>query len=72
MAQVERITLDGQLVGYWTREAARFETLAAAARFGWQKRRFLRRAADARAKGARSAVREAERATTPASPADRA
>ena len=61
--QAERTTLDGQLVGYWAREASRLEALAAAARFGWQQRRFLRRAADARARGARSEAREDARAT---------
>ena len=61
--QAERTTLDGQLVGYWAREATRLEALAAAARFGWQKRRFLRRAADARARGAQSEARVAARAS---------
>ncbi|MCJ2112854.1 hypothetical protein MKK64_16855 [Methylobacterium sp. E-025] len=67
-AQAERITLDGQLVGYWAREAGHLEALAAAARFGWQRRRLLRKAAAARAQGARSEAREAARAdgTAPA------
>lgn len=69
MMRVKRTTLDGQLVGYWAREAARLDALASAARFGWQKRRFLRRAADARARGARSEAREAARATETASTA---
>lgn len=56
-----RITLDGQLVGYWAREAARLDVLAASARFGWQRRRYLRKAAEARAHGERSRVREAGR-----------
>ncbi|WP_375464272.1 hypothetical protein [uncultured Methylobacterium sp.] len=56
-----RITLDGQLVGYWAREAARLDGMAATARFGWQRRRYLRRAAEARAQGERSRVREAGR-----------
>lgn len=68
-AQAERTTLDGQLVGYWAREADRLEALAAAARFGWQKRRFLRRAADARVRGAQSEARETARASGAASPA---
>ena len=67
--QAERTTLDGQLVGYWAREATRLEALAAAARFGWQKRRFLRRAADARVRGAQSQAREDARASGVASPA---
>lgn len=56
-----RITLDGQLVGYWAREAARLDALAAEARFGWQRRSLERRAAYARAQGERSRVREAAR-----------
>ncbi len=62
-AQAQRITLDRQLVAYWAREATRLEALAAGARFGWQKRRFLRKADHARAMGARSGAREADRAT---------
>lgn len=69
MAQAERITLDGQLAGYWAREAARLEALAAAARFGWQRRRFARKAEAARAQGARSEAREADRASGAASTA---
>lgn len=64
--QAERTTLDRQLVDYWAREAARLEALAAAARFGWQKRRFLRKVDYARAMGAQSGAREAERATASA------
>ncbi|MGU3539577.1 hypothetical protein [Methylobacterium sp. A54F] len=56
-----RLTLDGQLVGYWDREAARLDALAAAARFGWQARRYARKAAEARAQAERSRVREAAR-----------
>lgn len=56
-----RITLDGQLLGYWEREAARLEALAAAARFAWQRRRFLRKAEAARAKAAVSREREIAR-----------
>ena len=56
-----RITLDGQLVGYWEREAARLDALSAGVRFGWQKRRYQRKADEARAQAARSQVREASR-----------
>ncbi len=45
-----RVTLDGQLVDYWSREAARLDALAAKARFAWQKRGFLRKAERARAR----------------------
>ncbi len=62
-----RITLDGQLVGYWEREAARLDGLAAEARFGWQRRRYLRKAAQARAQAERSRAREAARGNAPAS-----
>lgn len=56
-----RVTLDGQLLGYWEREAARLESLAHATRFAWQRRRFLRKAEAARAKAATSRQREAAR-----------
>ncbi len=56
-----RVTLDGQLTDYWLREAARLDTLAAEARFGWQRRRYLRKAGQARAQAERSATREAAR-----------
>jgi hypothetical protein len=56
-----RVTLDSQLLGYWEREAARLDTLAAGARFAWQRRRFQRRAANARAQAERSRQREAAR-----------
>jgi hypothetical protein len=56
-----RVTLDGQLVGYWEREAARLDALAAQARFGWQQRRYVRKAAQARAQAARSRAREVAR-----------
>jgi len=60
-----RVTLDGQLVGYWDREAARLETIAAGTRFAWQKRRLLRKAAEARGKAERSRQREAARDPAP-------
>ena len=56
-----RVTLDGQLLGYWEREAARLETLAAGARFAWQRRRYLRKGEAARAKAEPSRRREAAR-----------
>ncbi|MGT2480531.1 hypothetical protein ACU4GR_20660 [Methylobacterium oryzae CBMB20] len=49
-----RVTLDGQLLGYWAREAARLEALAAAARFAWQRHRYLRKAEAARARRSRA------------------
>ncbi|MCJ2116102.1 hypothetical protein MKK65_05780 [Methylobacterium sp. J-001] len=60
-SRTRRITLDGQLVGYWDREAARLATMAAASRFAWQKRRLSRKAAEAQAKADRSRQREADR-----------
>lgn len=56
-----RITLDAQLVSYWEREAQRFDALAAKASWGWVARGYARRAARARAQGARSAARETQR-----------
>lgn len=56
-----RLTLDGQLLGYWEREATRLDALAAAASFAWQRRRFERKAEAARAKAERSRQREAAR-----------
>ncbi|AWN38104.1 hypothetical protein [Methylobacterium radiodurans] len=60
-----RITLDGQLIGYWEREAARLDALAAEARFGWQRRRYLRKSAQARAQAERSRAREVARGNAP-------
>lgn len=56
-----RVTLDGQLVDYWMREAARLEALAAQARFGWQRRRLARKAERARLQAERSRIRETAR-----------
>ncbi len=56
-----RVTLDGQLLGYWEREAARLDGLAGSARFAWQRRRYLRKAEAARAKAQVSRAREAAR-----------
>ncbi|MDP4002323.1 hypothetical protein [Methylobacterium sp. NEAU K] len=60
-----QITLDGQLLTYWEREAARLDTLAAATRFAWQRRRYLRKAVEARAKAERSRQREVVRGRGP-------
>ncbi|GJE10426.1 hypothetical protein FOHLNKBM_1460 [Methylobacterium longum] len=56
-----RVTLDGQLLGYWEREAARLDALATGSRFAWQRRRYLRKAEVARAKAELSRQREATR-----------
>ena len=61
--RTRRVTLDGQLVDYWSREAARLDALAAGASFSWQTRRYARKAAEARARGQRFAAREASRDT---------
>ena len=61
LGRIRRVTLDGQLLGYWEREAARLETLAAAASFAWQRRRFLRKAEAARGKAAISRARDVAR-----------
>ena len=55
------ITLDSQLVSYWEREAERFDRLAAAASWGWVRRRYLRKADRARARAEPSRAREAQR-----------
>ncbi|WP_430912311.1 hypothetical protein [Methylobacterium sp. sgz302541] len=69
-ARRPRITLDGQLVGYWDREAARLDALAAQARFGWVGRRYARKAGQARAQAERSRAREAARGIAPEPEAD--
>lgn len=65
LGRPRRVTLDGQLLGYWEREAARLEALASASRFAWQRRRFLRKAEAARAKASTSRQREAARGNAP-------
>jgi len=57
----KRITLDSQLVDFWLREANRLDTLAAQARFGWQRRRYARKADQARGQAEKSRLREAAR-----------
>ncbi|WP_443136633.1 hypothetical protein [Methylobacterium sp. Leaf399] len=59
---VKRVTLDGQLLSYWEREALRLDQLAAKASWGWIARGYARKAARARAQAERSRAREAERA----------
>ncbi|MCJ2090600.1 hypothetical protein MKK88_32150 [Methylobacterium sp. E-005] len=61
LGRPRRVTLDGQLLGYWEREAARLESLAASTRFAWQRRRYLRKAEAAHAKAEASRQREAAR-----------
>lgn len=56
-----RVTLDGQLVDYWSREAARLDALAMRASFGWQRRRLARKAERARQQAERSRARESAR-----------
>ena len=60
-ARKTRTTLDGQLVSYWEREAARFDRLAEQARWAWVKRGYARKAARARARAEPSRLREAGR-----------
>lgn len=61
----KRITLDGQLVDYWDREAARLDALARNATFQWMARGYARKAARARALGERSRQREIARGNLP-------
>jgi len=56
-----RQTLDGQLVGYWDREAARLEGLAQRATFRWMARGYARKAERARTMAERSRTREVAR-----------
>ncbi|KQP31739.1 hypothetical protein ASF49_09900 [Methylobacterium sp. Leaf104] len=65
-----RVTLDGQLVSYWEREAQRLEALAGAARWNWSARSLRRKAERARAEGARFAAREAGRRSPAADASD--
>ena len=58
---VARDTLDGQLVGYWEREAARFDLLTRRAPFRWMARGYARKAERARAMAERSRAREVSR-----------
>ena len=66
IAKPRRVTLDGQLVGYWEREAARLDALAAGASFRWMARSLARKAERARAMAARSRAREVARGNLPA------
>ena len=56
-----RVTLDGQLVGYWDREAARLDGLAARAMFRWMARSYARKAERARAMASKSRSKEIAR-----------
>ncbi|GJE56297.1 MULTISPECIES: hypothetical protein [Methylobacterium] len=58
---LNRVTLDGQLVVYWEREAARFDDLAKRASFKWMARSYARRAERARSLADTSRTREAAR-----------
>lgn len=60
-ARARRVTLDGQLVGYWEREAARLDGLAQRASFKWMARGYARKAARARSLAEKSRTREAAR-----------
>lgn len=57
----KRVTLDGQLLDHWEREARRLEALAEGARWSWVARRLQRKADRAWAQGAVFAAREAAR-----------
>lgn len=60
-AKRKRVTLDGQLVEYWEREAARFDSLAKSALFRWLARGYARRAERARGLAESSRAREEAR-----------
>lgn len=66
-----RITLDGQLVTFWDREAARLTALAEATRWRWLARGYARKAERARAKAEVSRIREVSRDASGASPGAR-
>ncbi|GEP09892.1 hypothetical protein [Methylobacterium gnaphalii] len=57
----KRLTLDGQLVKYWEREAARLDDLASRAMFKWAARGYARKAARARSLAMAGRAREAAR-----------
>ena len=56
-----RITLDGQLVSYWDREAARLDALEKNATFRWLARGYARKAERARALADKSRAKEIAR-----------
>lgn len=60
-AKPRRITLDGQLIEYWEREAKRLDGLAQNALFRWVARGYARRAERARGLAERSRAREEAR-----------
>lgn len=61
LSKPRRVTLDGQLVDYWEREARRLDLLAQHATFGWMARSYARKAERARANAARSRDKEIAR-----------
>jgi hypothetical protein len=61
----KRVTLDGQLVTYWEREAARLDDLASRAMFKWAARGYARKADRARALAKAGRAREAARGRGP-------
>ncbi|MCF4129136.1 hypothetical protein [Methylobacterium sp. SyP6R] len=54
-------TLDAELVVWWDAEAARLDSLAASARFGFMRQHYARKAATARARAQVSRLREQAR-----------
>jgi predicted aminopeptidase len=61
MPMSQHPTLDAELVAWWECEAQRLEALAGTARIGFFRRRYERKAAEARARAQVSRVREAAR-----------
>ncbi|MEH3146049.1 MAG: hypothetical protein PGN34_12030 [Methylobacterium frigidaeris] len=54
-------TLDAELVAWWECEAERLTALAASTNWGWLRRRYERKAANARARAQVSRIREEAR-----------
>lgn len=67
LSKPRRVTLDGQLIDYWEREARRLDRLAQHANFKWMARTYLRKAERARANAARSRDKEIARGNLDAS-----
>ncbi|GLS46749.1 hypothetical protein [Methylobacterium brachythecii] len=61
----KRVTLDGQLVKHWDREAARLDDLAGRAMFKWIARGYARKADRARALAEAARARETARGRGP-------
>lgn len=70
LSKPRRVTLDGQLIDYWEREARRLEALAQRATFGWISRSYARKAERARANAARSRDKEIARGNLDAGETD--